>query len=165
MAAEDRFANVFTGQVVMSAANTLTFSQLSFGITLRDRVAIVIDEIYWYIQQAALIEMTTLGDEVKMGITLSDQVSVLGVHDSRVVLLSQLTRMDFGTAASGVHLKLPIKESYSPPVIVLPTRLFVAVMSSGLASAAVVDVRMHYRTVPITQDRQIIEILETLQLQ
>jgi len=165
--AEDRFANVYTADLTMAAANTLAFSQLNFGLNLRDKIAIVIDQLYFYINAGALAEMTTAADAIAMAITMGDAITNIfssGLGDRRIIYLEEYRRFDFGTAASGQFHTFPLKAEFSPPVLVLPTRLFFALNTAGLASAANVIMRMHYRTVNITQQDQLIEVLETFQL-
>lgn len=163
--AEDRFANVFTAKTVMTAANTLTFNEMVFGITLRDRIAIVIDELYFLPFKAAIAEMTALSDSITMCLSSSDQpTDISDLNDRRILFSKMLSRHDFGTAAGGSFLIRPLKESFAPPMIALPNRLFFGVDTAGLASAATAVLRMHFRTVTITQDQQLIEVLETFQL-
>lgn len=163
--AEDRFANVFTAELTLSAANTLTFAELNFGITLRDRVAIVIDELYYFFNTAAYGLMTTAADVIAVGITVSDQVTdISDMGDRRILSGKRITRVDFGTAASGGLVDEPFKESFSPPLIALPNRLFLGMVTAGLAATIVCQLRMHFRTVTITQDQQLIEVLESFQL-
>jgi len=162
---DDRFANVFTAEVTLSAANTLTFAELNFGMSLRDRMAVVIDEVYFYPNNSAMLEMTTAGDGLHMGLTISDAVTnLLDLSDRRIILAEVLFREDLGVAASGTFLRLPLKQTYSPPLIVLPTKLYFGVDTNGLASAHTFQMRMHYRTVSITQEQQLIEILESFQM-
>jgi len=163
--AEDRFANIFTAEVTMSAANVLTFGELNFGITLRDRVAVVVDELYFWPNPTAIANMTAVSDEIIFALTVSDQVTDLeDLADRRTLYSTTLHRMDFGTAASAQIFKAPLKESFSPPLIVLPNRIFFGADTVGLASAMVAQMRMHFRTVSITQDQQLIEVLEAFQL-
>lgn len=163
--AEDRFANVFTAELTMSAANTGSYAELQFGITLRDMLAIAIDEIYFYPSSGSLAEMTAAGDEVAFAITVSDQVgNLFNLADRRILFLKRLKRLDAGTAATGNLIELPLKESFFPPLIVIPNRIYFAMISIGLASAADGQIRMHYRTVSITKDQQLIEVLEAFQL-
>ncbi len=164
MAAEDRFANIFTATVTETAAQALTFTEMNLGITLRDRIALVIDELYFYPTIASLLLMTTSGDLIQMAITISDSVTNIGdLTDRRIIYDELIGRLDFGTAASGTLLRTPIKASFAPPIIVLPTRLFFGIDSVGTATPVSATLRMHYRTVSVTSDRQIIEVLETLQ--
>jgi len=163
--AEDRFANVFSAEVVQSAANTLTFAEMNFGITLRDRVAVVIDQLYWIPSNGSLILMTATGDMIQYALTVSDQVSdIQDLQDRRIMAFHNNFRFDAGTAANALLVQTPFVQEFSPPLIVLPNRMFIAVNSVGLASAATIRLRMHYRTVSITQDQQLIEVLESFQL-
>lgn len=163
--AEDRFANVFTAEVVMTALNTNTFAEMQFGISLRDRIAIVIDEVYFYPSNATIALMTATGDNLQMILTVSDQVSTFNdLADRRILFNKQLLRHDLGTAAGGVMMDLPLKESFSPPIIQLPNRIYFGMTSGGLASAGAATLRMHYRTVKITEGQQLIEVLESFQL-
>lgn len=164
MAQADRFANVFTSQVVMSSNNQITWVEMNFGISLRDRIAIVIDEIYFYWRTSAIAEMTATGDFLQAALASSDQITSITANERRIYALEQLVRLDLGTAAGGVMVRTPAKQSFAPPLIVLPNRLFLGANTGGLASAMTLDVRMHYRTVPITAERQLLEVLETFQL-
>lgn len=164
MAADDRFANIFTAEVAMPSANSLGFVEMNLGISLRDKIALIVDELYMYPSITSIAEMTTTADNILMALTISDSVSSIGdLGDRRILYTHVIYRQDLGTAASGRIGETPYKQSFSPPLIVLPTRLFFGMVSAGLASAATATLRMHYRTVNVTSDRQIIEVLETLQ--
>lgn len=165
--AEDRFANVFTAEVTESAAGTLTWIELAFGITLRDKIAVVIDELYIYVPSGIMDDFTALSDEIAFGLSMSDQVTNIfsaALDDRRILYMTSVQRQDFGTAAGGQFIRFPLKESFSPPLIVLPNRLFFGVQTNGLATAGTAVLRMHYRTISITQDQQLIEILEAFQM-
>jgi len=163
--AEDRFANVFTAQVTTTGANVITFVELVFGMTLRDRIAVVIDELLFYPDIGSVALMTATGDQIIHAITVSDQVTDLtDLSDRRILYAHMLNRTDQGTAASGVLHETPLKASFFPPLIVLPNRIFFGLDTVGLAATAVSQMRMHYRTVSITQDQQLLEVLEAFQL-
>jgi len=165
--AEDRFANVFTAAVTMSAADALTWVELNFALNLRDRLAIVIDELYFYLPGATVALMTTATDTVALAITVSDQVTDVfstGLDDRRILTTMELQRADFGTAAAGQLHVMPLKQSFAPPLLALPNRMYFGMDTSGLASAGTCILRMHYRTVSISSQDQLIEVLETFQL-
>lgn len=162
--AEDRFANVFTAEVTMTGANVLSFVEMNFGITLRDRVAIVIDQLFWFPSLGAIAEMTTSGDFIRGAITVSDQPATLNMDDRRLLMIEEWVRMDYGTAAGGEILNFPRVTTFFPPLIALPNRLFLACVTGGLATAAIMRIRMHFRTVSITQDQQLVEVLEAFQM-
>jgi len=155
---------VFTAEVVQVAANSMTWAEMNFGMTLRDRVGLVIDELYWYPAKAMIGEMTTTGDYFAAAISQSDSPASLSIDDRRIISIQEWVRLDFGTAAGGQLVHLPKKLSFAPPLITLPNRLFIGLVSAGLASAGTMRLRMHFRTVPISEARQLMEILEAFQL-
>jgi len=163
--AEDRFANIFSSSVTQASANSFTFTQLEFGIGIRDKLAIVFDEIYVFLRTSEIALMTALSDRITLAWTISDAVTDPNDYsDRRIIYSMELQRADFGTAASGAFLRMPLKESFAPPMIVLPTRLFFGVASAGLAAAITVRSRLHFRTVPMTTEQQLNEVLEAFQL-
>ena len=162
--AEDRFANVFAAEVVLSAANTLTWAELNFGIQLRDRIGVVIDELLVWWSTAGISRMTTTGDSISIALSVSDQPTDFSTGDRRILYTTDIVRLDLGTAAGGVVIVEPTKQSFHPPLIVLPNRLFFGGSSVGLADPITLRMRLHFRTVSISQDRQLLEILESMQL-
>jgi len=165
--AEDRFANVYTAALTMSGINALTFVQLNFGLNLRDKIAVVIDQLYIYMSGGMIAEITTTGDRIAFAVTMGDTVTSVfseALTDRRIVAQKEVIRLDAGTAATAIIIEVPLKMEFMPPILVLPTRLFFAMDTVGLASAGVAILRMHYRTVNITQQDQLIEVLETFQL-
>lgn len=163
--AEDRFANVYSVEVTQSGANALTFAELNFGIGLRDKLAIALDQLFFMNLVASLLLMTTAGDEISIGLTNSDAVTNLNDYgDRRNIYTKNLQRIDFGTAASAQFIESPMVAEFAPPVIMLPTRAFIGIDSVGLASAITQRVRIHYRTVPLTTEQQLTEVLEAFQL-
>jgi len=163
--AEDRFANVFSVELTLSAANTVTFVELNFGIQLRDRLAIVIDQMFVKVSESTLALMTANSDRIVATLTNSDQITdISDFNDRRNLVVTDLIRQDFGTAASGQLIKMPVVTEFNPPMIALPTRLFLGGSSGGLASAIVIQVRLHFRTVPITSEQMLSEVLDSFQL-
>lgn len=163
--AEDRFPNIFNAEVTLTAANALTFAVMNFGIAIRDKLAIVVDQVFFWIPPATIAEMTTTGDSIAIGMTNSDQPPTLyDFGDRRVLFFKELSRMDFGTAAGGMLYQMPMELEFAPPMINLPTRLFMAAQSIGLATALTARMRMHFRTVPLTSEQQLQEVLEVWQL-
>lgn len=160
--AQDMFPNVYSAAVTQSAANTLTFVQLNLGIGFRDFLGVAIDSLRFYPLAAMVNEMTTDNDRLHMAITTSDTVTdITDMSDQRVVEAWSLTRKDFGTAASAQLYTRPWLIEFAPPILALPQRLYLGLDSAGLASAGTAQLRMHYRTVNISQQQQLVEVLET----
>lgn len=158
---DDRFRNVLSAEVISSAANTLTFAEVQTGASLGTRLGLIIDAIDFYPTKAAMLEMTTDGDAIKMAWTTSDQVTDLDDEaDSRIIDLARIQRHDFGTAASAAHVVLPVHREFTPPLIVAAPKMFVAVHTAGLASAATLRSRMAFRFINLSP-QEYLEIAET----
>lgn len=157
----DRFRNVLSAEVISSAANTLTFAEVQTGASLGMRLGVIVDAIDFYPTHAAINEMTQLADQIIMAWTTSDQVSDLEDEaDSRILDVLRFSRHDLGTAGSGVFLALPFHRDFTPPLIVAAPKLFLAVHTGGLASAATLRSRLAFRFTPLSA-QEYLEIAET----
>jgi len=152
----------------MSAANTLSFQSLQTNIGLdasrKTAVAILVDEINYFVSRAAVAEMTTNADSIMMGITLSNAVDdIEDLEDRRILDHIRFTRHDFGTAGNAILHKMPFKNQFFPPLIFAERSFYLAASSIGLASAAVIQARVLYRTVELDQG-EFIELTEVFRL-
>lgn len=158
---DDRFRNVLSAEVIMSAADTLTFAEVQTGASLGMRLGLVIDAIDFYPPASGYALMTTAGDAISMAWTTSDQVTDLNDEaDSRIIHPVKIVRVDFGTAASAQLTHLPMHVEFTPPIIVASPKLFLAADSNGLASALTVRSRMAFRFISLNA-QEYLEIAET----
>jgi len=165
---EDRFANIATLELTLSGANTLTFQELrtNTGIDAdrKSATALLIDEIDYFVGTAVLAEMTASGDVIVGGLTISNAVTDLTDFTDRRILDTFLyQRGDLGTAASGWMHTFPLRHQWFPPMIVGERSVFLGMVTTGLASAAVLRCRIYYRVVTLTQG-EFIEIAEVFRL-
>jgi len=166
--ASDKFANIATIEVVSSGANVLTFQEMRTQVGIQpDRKsanAVIIDEIDYFVNIAALNEFTANGDIAKIAITISNAVSDLeDITDRRILHSALLARTDFGTAAGGQFTIMPIVFQFFPPLITAERSLFLAVHTAGLASAMTLRARIYHRVVEIKQ-AEFIELAEVFRL-
>lgn len=164
----DKYANIATFDITQGAANAIVFGELLTGAGIdsgrRKATAILIDEIDYFPYAAAIAQMTTAGDDLFLGLTVSDQVTALSdVSDSRILHAAQYTRFDFGTAASGAFFRLPFVYQFFPALITAERRIYLGFDSTGLAAAQSCRARMYYRTVEITEG-EFIELAEVFRL-
>lgn len=163
--AADRFANLASIEVTMSAADTITFQELLTGVGISgDResaVGMKIDEIDFYPGRASFALMTTAADHIFMGLTVSNNVTDLDdITDRRILATASLTRVDLGVAASGGLIKLPIIAQFFPPIITAERRIYLGCSSVGLASAITLRCRIYYRREKLTK-AELLELAET----
>lgn len=166
--AEDRYANIATMQVPMTAANTLTFADLETGMGIRAgrqaADAMLIDEIDYFIPKGAIEDMTTAGDSINLALCVSDGVTSLAdFTDRRILNFIQLSRADFGTAGNARISIMPVVRQFFPPLVVGERKIFLGADSGGLASAFTPSARIYYRTVELTQG-ELLEISEIFRL-
>ena len=158
---DDRFQNILPSEVVSSAANALTFAQVTTGASLGMRLGLIIDAINYMPATAALLEMTATGDRIITAWCTSDQLTDLEDEaDSRILDQMIIMRHDVGTAATAFLFKTPIKHDFTPPLIMASPNLYLAVQTVGLASAATIRSRLSFRFITLSP-QQYLEIAET----
>lgn len=166
--ATDKFANIATIQVTLSAANVLTFAEMRTQVGIEpDRktaIAMIIDEIDYMPGPSSFAEMTATGDELDFGLTISNAVTdLIDISDRRVLHSGYVTRLDLGTAAAGAIIKLPIVHQFFPPLITAERSLFLGFDTIGLASVQALRVRIYHRIVKISQG-EFLELAEVFRL-
>ncbi len=164
----DRFANIMTFAATESAAGVVTFAEVVTNVGIdssrRTGVAILIDEIDYYVGLATLGEMTANGDDVLAALTISNNVPALeAISDRRILDAMTMTRQDYGTAAGAGVIIRPIVKQFFPPLIMAERSIYLGVQGSGLASPATCAARVYYRTVQITAE-EFVEIAEVFRL-
>lgn len=164
----DKYANIATIQVTQSGANVLTFAELRTQVGVdSDRKAasaLVIDEIDYLPSNAMLQEMTAANDRIDYGITISNNAGDLTDVTDRLILHSGFTiRVDGGTAANMTFMDFPKVFQFFPPIPTAERSLFLGVNSIGLASAGVMQCRIYYRIVQLTQG-EFLELSEVFRL-
>ncbi len=168
VALRDRFANIASIETTMSAANTLTFASLQTNMGFLGRrdqaLAMIIDEIQYSPGTAGLALMTASNDSIQMALTDSNLPTDLqDITDRRILDFAILVRQDFGTAASGQLLDLPLRKQFFPPIITAARTLFLALTSGGLASAITSRVRILFRVETLT-GAELVELSEVFRL-
>lgn len=164
----DKYANIATFSVLMSAANTLTFVELLTGLGIEpDRKSargMLIDEIDYMPAGNMINEMTTALDVINYALSISNAPTDLNdMTDTRILHTGRLQRQDLGTAATAWVHKLPLVYQFFPPLVTAERRIYLGADSVGLASAGTIRARMYYRAVEITQ-ADFIELAEIFRL-
>lgn len=163
---DDRFANMVAASVTLSAANTETFTEMPTGISLAQRLGLVIDEIRYYPNAGCFQELDVAGDILMMGITTSNNVTDLqDLSDQRIVDSLVYHVHQAGTAGGTaeevrtVH-EIPIIHTFNPPIIFAGPRLYFMLDSAGFAAAQTARVRIHFRYIDLKLE-DYLEIAET----
>ena len=163
-AREDRFANIAAARVVESAAGTLTFTEMLTGISLGQGVGMIIDQISYYLNSAAIQDLVASQDAIVMGITASDDVADLtDVTDRRILHATHIETMMVGAVVSLSHLRMPFDYQFFPPMIFASPRLHLGVIGLNLAGAVTARCRIYFRYISLTP-QQYLELAEAFVL-
>ena len=164
MAAVDKYANILTEPITMSAANTLTFAEVNIGLSLFDKAGILISRIEYQPSGGTIADLEVTADLIGMAVTTSNSLVNLGVAQQAVVTYKSLIRLDLGVAASGVIVELPLTQDFSQlpggGILITPKPWYIAMESAGLAAAGTMTVRFFFTVVKLTAEMYF-ELLET----
>lgn len=153
---KDKFVNKAFITVTESAPNTLTFAELATGVSIFEKVAWVIHRLHWFVGSVVLKELITDTDTVTLGITGNNKMSTITLDDPGVYDMMALICTVSGTPANAFVHTTPIIRDFSTlpggGIIVPPRPIYIAVIGSGLAAAAVASVRIEYTVMELKAD-------------
>lgn len=142
--------------VTESAANTLTFDKLETGLSVYDKVGWVIARVEWRLGATTPGFFNSSGDLIAAALVMSNQLTALNDTDPAVQAIRKWSRLDIGTAASGLFFPTTWVDDYSTlpggGLLVLPNPLYLAVLGTGLSAAGSCTARIFYRAIDMGQD-------------
>jgi len=163
---KDKYVNVLNQTITMSAADTLTFQEISMGLNLFDKVGILIHQVRIDISNAALLGLAEDSDEIEVAMTTSNQLDSLSLTQQAVIDRFSLKASEIGTAASLVIFREPFILDYTmlpeSGLLVAPKPLYLGMETAGLASAASANIRLFFTVVQLKSE-DYFELLESRQ--
>lgn len=161
MPGKDEYANLVFDEVTESVVNTLTFESIDLGLTILQKVALLIHSVeytdFWGYLAAA-------GDSVIFGLAASNSFATPSPAERSIITFQNRTMVDYGTAGNNIVWTEPVKEDFSTfpggGLLVVPKPLFLFVKGANLATPAHVTVRIYF-TIKELKDAEYLELLET----
>lgn len=159
---KDTYSNIALASVTLSAANTITFSQLQTSVGLFQGVAMLLHRVLWYPASAATREIVASTDQLNMAITVSNRLTSLAdVTDPSIVALKQI----IGIAANVEKAELPLLSDFTTlPMggkLIPANPLFIGAASAGFAAACVVRAQLDFSFVQLS-DSDYLELLQSM---
>lgn len=158
----DKYSNLAYGLVTMSAANTLTYSQIQMGVGLFQGIAMVLHRVRWWPTPAALREMATGGDSMHCAITTSNRLTEITDVNEPAVIAS------YGWVGVGANVEPQIRPVFSEFTslpgggkLIPANPLWIAMVSQGFVAAGAMRAHLEFSFVELGSD----EYLELLQSQ
>lgn len=158
----DAYANKGYGVVTMSAANTLTFSQIQFGVGLFQGIAILLHRVLWSPTSTSLRELVAATDSLTMALTTSNRLTALNdVAEPAIVSMKYLVAIGVATAS----YELPLVTDYTSlpggGKLIPANPLWVAANTAGAVAASVLRAELEFTFVQLA-DREYLELIQTM---
>lgn len=162
---KDVYGNRAFEDLTMSAANTITFEQIQFGVGLFQGVAMVLSRVEFYPTIGSWNELVATTDALYMAITNRDDLTNLDPANQNVLVLKQLFVTMVG-AVVGIQIDqspLVCDMSTLPGggLIVPANPLYFALHSAGFAAAAQVRTILYF-TFRQLADSEYVELIQTI---
>lgn len=146
---------------IMSAANTITFTQVRFPVGVFSNIALRITRVDWYPSTAALREIVGAADSLQMALTSKDDLTVLDPANQSIICNLNVV----GIAANVEKMITPFTSDFSTlpeqGLLIPANPLFVGITSGGFAAVAIVRVVIYYRFVQL-KPQESVELLQAL---
>jgi len=152
----DAYVNKFYGAAVESAANTLTYSEISTNVEVFSKIAWVIHRLEWFLEGVQFNKLLASDDVISMALVATNSLTSLSLTYAAVIDLLNLQIGGWGTPATAYPYTTPFIRDFSElpggGIIVAPRPLYVAVKGTSLASALTVSVRGYFTVKELKAD-------------
>ena len=159
----DVFPNRAVERVVMSAANTITFEQIRFGLGVFQGVALVLHRIEFYLSALSVRELVAVADSVEVGLTNRDDLASLQMTNLNVLVSRAMLPMMVGAVVSLSQERFPlIADLATLPgggLIIPANPMFLGMQTVGFAIVGVCDAVIYYTFKQLT-DADYIELIQ-----
>ena len=159
----DKYANVLYDSVTQSATDTLTFEAIEIGLSLFDKVGILIHRLEWFGHQAKL---AADNDTIEFGLSTSNGWSAADSSEPSIITFHKESVVDYGTAATCKLQRQPLLDDFTTlpggGILTTPKPLYLFCDSDALAAAATVKIRLFFTIVTLKAE-EYFELLETRQ--
>lgn len=160
----DLYSNILVARLTMSAADTLTFSEVQVGFSIFERLGILISRIEYHPTAATVHLFNATQDRIVFGVTASDELTSLDPTSPAVIDTAAIYGVASGAPADLVVTQWPMVKDYSNlrggGLLITPRPWFVAMTSNSLGTAGACYVRFYF-TVEKLADADYFELLET----
>lgn len=158
----DKYANVAFGSVTMSAANTLTFSQIQMGVGLFEGKAMILHRVSFRPSFVSVHELAAATDRLVMALTTSNRLSsIIDVTDPSII--GNVDLISLGAAIEVVRLPFQIDYSNLPGggKLLACNPIYAAMWTSGAAAASAMKVDLEFTFVELSP-QDYLEVIQSM---
>ena len=161
----DAYPNRALAGITMSAANTLSFEQIRFGVGIFQGIALLVHQIDYFLSHDSYTQLTTSADYCHLALTARDDLTSITPTVLNVIDVIEYDSVLHGTAAEVERIHKPRTRNFnSMPgggLIIPANPLFFAMSSAGFATAGVARVVIYY-TFKTLADKDYLELLQSM---
>ena len=159
----DEYANMVYKEVVESGTTTLTFSSIDMGLTILQKVALLITRIeYWDTHTQMLAD----GDRVDFGLSASNSWVAATPGERSIITMERMVVNDHGTAANALLWEDPVSRDYTQMpgggILIVPKPLYLWIYGTATAAPCRVQCRLFFLMIEL-KDAGYLELLESRQ--
>lgn len=162
-ALKDKYTNIFQFTAEESAINTLTFGEIQLGLTIFQKVALLINRVTVDWGAACIAQLAAATDTCAVGIVQDDSVASISLEQPATVFKRQKVLASYGVAANSImHDVVEVIDYSTLPgggELITPSPLYWAIQSVGTAATFPVTVRVCFQVVELKSD-EYFELLE-----
>jgi len=150
----DKYANKAAVKVIESAAATQTSAKFAFPFSIMDKMALLINRIEYY---PDISKLNSSGDFLYLAVTAASSLTQMDDQsDPGLIDSASFSRLDIGTAASGVILDYPYIKDFSDlpggGILVAPNPLYAMAQAVGTSAATTSWIAIYYTYMQLTAD-------------
>jgi hypothetical protein len=145
---KDQYAQIGYLEATETAANTLTFANLSVFSNVMSNQAMILHRVEYYLPIATLQLLTAASDRIRFGLAGSDSMTTPTIDDAEVYNYQEECYLALGTPGTGIIRPMVVETSFNElpggGLIVPADRIFLFVMGQSLGSAASIQCRWYF---------------------
>lgn len=160
----DEYSNMIEQTITQSAINTLEFEEFNVGLTMFDKVGLIINRIEYEVPDSALVEMAAASDRWTIGISADNNITSLNYSTRALIDMCELQTISTGAAAVVEHIVLPLVKDFSTlpggGLLVAPKPLYVGLNTVNFVAVSAGTVRVYFQTLQLKAE-DYFELLES----
>lgn len=164
---KDDFEQFMYLNVTMSAADTLTFSEVSLGLSLFDYAGLVIARIEYFPDKASVGEIVGANDAFRIALTGSNSLTSLSQNQPQVYDLLQISANPTGTPGNFEMYDTPYIHDFTGlgggGILVPAQNMYIAADTDNFTAAGIASMRVYFRVKQL-QAGDFVELVQRLRV-
>lgn len=156
----DKYANVAFGVCQMSAANTLTFSQINMGMGIFQRTAMLLHRVLFTPSLPSLREIVAASDDLAMAICSTNRLTTIGdAGDPAMIAFYRIVGVGVAVASEKIPYIVDFTTLPSGGRLIAGNPIYLAANTNGAVAASLVKCQLDFTFVELS-DADYLELVQ-----